>query len=140
MLYGAPVWIEALKKECNKTIYNRVQRLINIKIAKAFRTTSNEGLCTLTGLTPIVIEVEEAAKLYNTMRNNQAHEIDHEVTRKTGFTQQIRFESQVNKTSTLYKYSQTAARASMGRSRNSNIYSEQTRTPVKVHTLQQIFQ
>jgi hypothetical protein len=26
-----------------------------------------------------VIKVEEAAKLYSTMRNNQAHEIDHEV-------------------------------------------------------------
>jgi hypothetical protein len=70
MLYGAPVWIEALKKECNKTVYNRVQHLINIKIAKAFRTTSNEGLCTLTGLTPIVIKA---------MRNNQVYEIDHEV-------------------------------------------------------------
>ena len=50
LLYGAPVWIEALEKECNKTIYNRVQRLINIKIAKGLRTTSNEALCTLTGL------------------------------------------------------------------------------------------
>ena len=38
LLYGAQVWIEALEKECNKTIYNRVQRLMNIKIAKAFRT------------------------------------------------------------------------------------------------------
>jgi len=36
LLYGAPVWIEALEKECNKTVYNRVQRLINIKITKAF--------------------------------------------------------------------------------------------------------
>jgi RNA binding protein fox-1 len=79
MLYRAPVWIEALKKKCNKTIYNRVQRLINIKIAKAFRTTSNEALCTLTGLTPIVTKAEEAAKLYNMMRNNQAYETDHEV-------------------------------------------------------------
>jgi hypothetical protein len=67
-LYGAPVWIEALKKECNKTIYNRVPRLINIKIDKAFRTTSSEALCTLTGLTAVVIKAEEAAKLYNTMR------------------------------------------------------------------------
>ena len=25
LLYGAPVWIEALENECNKTIYNRVQ-------------------------------------------------------------------------------------------------------------------
>jgi hypothetical protein len=63
LLYGAPVWIEALDKECNKIVYNRVRRLINIKIAKAFRTTSNEALCILTGLTPIVIKAEEAAKL-----------------------------------------------------------------------------
>jgi hypothetical protein len=68
MLNGAPVWIEALKNECNKTIYNRMQRLINIKIAKDFRTTSNEALCTLTGLTPIVIKKEEVVKLYNIMR------------------------------------------------------------------------
>jgi len=33
----------------------------------------------LTGLTPVVIKAEEAAKLYNIMRNSQAHEIDHEV-------------------------------------------------------------
>ena len=79
LLYGAPVWIEALEKECNKTVYNRVQRLINIKITKAFRTTSSEALCTLTGLIPIVIRVEEAAKLYNIMRKRQAHAIDHEV-------------------------------------------------------------
>ena len=79
LLYGAPVWIEALEKECNKALSKRVQRLININIAKAFRTTSNEALCTLTGLTHIVIKVEEAAKLYNTMRKSQAHEIDHEV-------------------------------------------------------------
>ena len=33
----------------------------------------------MTGLTPVVIKTEEAAKLYNTMRNSHAHEIDHEV-------------------------------------------------------------
>jgi len=79
LLYGAPVCIEALKKECNKTIYNGVQLLINMKIAKAFRTTSNEALCTLTGVTPVVTKAKEAAKLYNTMRNSQAHETYREV-------------------------------------------------------------
>jgi hypothetical protein len=62
MLYGAPIWIDALEKKCNKFIYNRVQRLMNIKIAKAYRTTSNEALCTFTGTTPIEIKVEETAK------------------------------------------------------------------------------
>ena len=78
-MYGTPVWIEALEKECNKAVYNRVQRFINIKIAEAFRTISNEALCTLTGLTPFVIKAEEAATLYNLMRKSQVHNIDYEV-------------------------------------------------------------
>jgi len=36
MLYGAPVWTGAMEKKCNKTIYSRVQGLMNIKIAKAY--------------------------------------------------------------------------------------------------------
>jgi hypothetical protein len=83
------VWIEALEKECNKRVYNRLQRLINIKIAKAFRTISNEALYTLTGLKHIVIKAKEVAKLYNIMRKSQVHEIDYEVQgyrkRWTGF-------------------------------------------------------
>jgi ribonuclease HI len=76
MTYGVPVWIKALEKNCNRKIYNRVQRLINIKIAKAYRTTSNEALCTLTGLTPIAIKAEEAARIYNIMRDSYQNEID----------------------------------------------------------------
>jgi hypothetical protein len=48
------VWAKAMKHACNRLIYTRVQRLINIKIAKAFRSTSSEALCILTGLTPII--------------------------------------------------------------------------------------
>jgi len=33
----------------------------------------------LTGLTPVAIKAEEAAKLYNAMRNSHSHEIDHDV-------------------------------------------------------------
>jgi ribonuclease HI len=79
LLYGAPVWIEALQKECNKKVYKKAQRLINIKKAKAFQTTSNEALCTLTGLTPIVIKKDEAAKLYSIMRKSQVQGTDYEV-------------------------------------------------------------
>jgi len=59
MLYGAPVWIGAMGKKCNKILYSRVQWLMNIKIAKAYRTTSNEALCILTGTTPIEIKAQE---------------------------------------------------------------------------------
>ena len=113
LLYGAPVWIEALEKECNKTVYNRVQHLINIKIAKALQTTSNEALCTLTGLTSITIKAEEAAKLNNT-RKSQVMRLTTKYSQKTSFTQQTHSESLNNKMSTLYKVLQMAARASMG--------------------------
>jgi len=41
---------------CYKAKIIRVQRLINIKIAKVYRTVSNEALCVITGLVPIHIK------------------------------------------------------------------------------------
>jgi ribosomal protein L5 len=37
---------------------------MNIRMAKAFRTTSSEALCILTGMNPIIIKTEEAVKQY----------------------------------------------------------------------------
>jgi hypothetical protein len=37
LTYGAPVWIEAMNYEHNRKQYIRVQRLINIRMAKAYR-------------------------------------------------------------------------------------------------------
>jgi len=53
----------------NKHRLVRVQRLINIKIAKAYCTVSNEGLCVLTGLTPITIQIEEGSQYYHIIRS-----------------------------------------------------------------------
>jgi len=55
LTYGAPVWIDDMKYEHNIQKYIRVQRLINIRMAKAYRTTSSEALCILKGMTPIII-------------------------------------------------------------------------------------
>jgi ribonuclease HI len=84
LLCGAPVWIDAMKYEYNKRKYIRIQRLINIQTAKAFRTTSNEALCILTGITPIIIKTEEAVGLYNARktRGSQTQEIDYVVEHK----------------------------------------------------------
>ena len=40
LTYGVPIWVEALRKSKNLTKYKRIQRLMNIKIAKAYRTVS----------------------------------------------------------------------------------------------------
>jgi len=39
LTYGAPVWIDAMKYEYNRQKNTRVQRLINIRMAKVYRTT-----------------------------------------------------------------------------------------------------
>jgi len=65
LLYGAPVWIEAFKFDYNKLKYIRVQRLMNIRIPKAFRTTSSEALCILAGTTPIIIIIINTKRYSN---------------------------------------------------------------------------
>ena len=60
LLYGVPVWLK----------YTRVQ-LINIRIAKAYRTKSSEVLRTLTGLTPVTIKRTEVAHLYDIIKGRQ---------------------------------------------------------------------
>jgi ribonuclease HI len=68
LLYGTPVSIEAMKYGYNRQKYIRVQIHMNIRMAKAYPTTSSEALCSLTGLTPIIIKTEEAVKQYNSTK------------------------------------------------------------------------
>jgi len=70
--YGAQVWIDSLQQKSNASKLSRIQRMTNIKIAKAYRTTSHEALCVLTGIIPFIIELENTAKLYHiTQGKNQ---------------------------------------------------------------------
>jgi len=64
LLYGAPVWKSVLNKFCYKAKLIRIQRLINLRIAKAYRTVSNEALCVINGIIPINIKIEETGKIY----------------------------------------------------------------------------
>jgi len=105
MLYGAPVWIDAMEKKCNTIIYSRVQWLMNNKIAKAYRTTSNEALCILTGTTPIEIKAEETAKLYRITRDRQNHQLDHEAEPKDWTHPADSVSTSKTKRKTRFKYS-----------------------------------
>jgi hypothetical protein len=81
LLYGALVWRKAIDKASYKSKLVRVQRLINIKIAKAYRTVSNYTLCILTGLTPIAIKIQETSEFYQLTKGNRREEIlvDHDM-------------------------------------------------------------
>jgi hypothetical protein len=71
LLYGAPVWNETLKYKHNRLKYIRVQRLINLRIAKAYHTVSKEALCILTGLIPIDVKIAEESQLYHLTKGNK---------------------------------------------------------------------
>jgi len=74
LLYEAPFWINAINKASYKLKITRVQRLINMRLARAYRTVSNEALCLITGLTPIGIKIEETAQLYQLTRGSRKEE------------------------------------------------------------------
>jgi ribonuclease HI len=64
LTYGAPVWEEAVAKHRNLHKLQRAQRLINIKIAKVYRTISFEASCLMAGVPPIGIVMAEKVQLY----------------------------------------------------------------------------
>jgi len=68
LLYGAPAWGKVVDKVSYNLKLERVQRLINIRITKAYRTVSNEALCLLTGLTTIAIKIDEEYQFYQLQR------------------------------------------------------------------------
>jgi len=76
LTYGAPVWDEAVVKQRNLRMLQRVQGLINIKIAKAYRTISFEASCMMAGVPPIGIVIEEKARLYKIKHNAERSEHD----------------------------------------------------------------
>ena len=53
LTYGSPIWVEAIRKNRNLTKFKRIQRLINIKIAKAYRTISYDASCVIAGVRSI---------------------------------------------------------------------------------------
>jgi len=80
--YGAPVWEEAVLKKKRRRklrLLQRVQRLINIKIAKAYRTISFETSCMMAGVPPIGIVIEEKARLYKIKHNAERFEYEWEI-------------------------------------------------------------
>jgi hypothetical protein len=74
--YGAPVRHEAVVKQRNLRVLQKVQRIINIKMAKAYRTISFKASCMMAGVPPIGIVIEEKARLYKIKHNIQRTEYD----------------------------------------------------------------
>jgi hypothetical protein len=64
MTYGAPVWEAAVNKQTHLRKLQSTQRLINIKIFKAYRTISYETSCVMAGAPTIGIVIAGKGQLY----------------------------------------------------------------------------
>ena len=69
-----------MKYEQNRQKYVRVQHLINIRLARAYRITSRKALCILTGMTPIILKVEVVKRyLLKGKAHHQIINLDYDV-------------------------------------------------------------
>ena len=64
MTYGAPVWEGAITKHKYLNMLQSAQRLINIKIAKSYRTISFEASCVMSGVPPIGLVIGGKVQVY----------------------------------------------------------------------------
>jgi hypothetical protein len=69
ILYGAEVWAEKINKTKIKCL-RRIQRLICIRITKAYRTISYESAVLITGLIPIEMKIREHINLSKIKTSN----------------------------------------------------------------------
>jgi hypothetical protein len=79
MTYGAPVWGGAISnRKCLNKLHS-VQRLINIKITKAYRTISFEASCIMAGVPPIGIVIDSKMQLYKCKHRWENNEIEYDM-------------------------------------------------------------
>ena len=74
VLYGVPVWESALNIKRNQDKYKRIQRIINIKMIKSFKTISYEASCVISGQTPILLKAKEISSLYKLSRGLESRD------------------------------------------------------------------
>jgi hypothetical protein len=60
-----------MNNSCYEVKLIRIQKLRNIKIAKNYRTVSNEALCVITGLIPIKIKIEKTRNSYEITKEKE---------------------------------------------------------------------
>jgi len=62
--------VKAIRKNKNLAKYKRIKRLLNIKIAKAYRTISYDASCMIAGIRPIKITIERKVQTYMATKIN----------------------------------------------------------------------
>ena len=68
LLYGAPVWADALKVAAYRKVMVRPYRAAMLRVACAYRTVSTDALSVITGMPPIDLLAAERKRRYVEMR------------------------------------------------------------------------
>jgi hypothetical protein len=79
VLYGGPVWADAMNLERNKMIIKRVQRTALRITSTAYRTVSHAVLCVLTGNLPIHIKAKMLKATYERKKTHKTLAVEGEV-------------------------------------------------------------
>ena len=64
MLYGAPIWVDALQVKSLARKIESVYRSSLLRVATAFRTVSYDAVCVIAGMVPISILAKERLRSY----------------------------------------------------------------------------
>lgn len=64
LLYGAPIWCEALKLTKYRNLINSTQRKALLRVTSAYRTVSTVAVQVIAGVPPIHLLAEERVRLY----------------------------------------------------------------------------
>nr|XP_034195162.1 uncharacterized protein LOC117611332 [Osmia lignaria] len=71
ILYAAPLWVGGLELRTNCNLLSSTQRTALLRVAQAYRTTSWDALCVITGQIPIDLLLKERARIYAKRKENR---------------------------------------------------------------------
>lgn len=74
LLYGAPIWSEALALRRNQYLFSRLQRSIAIRMISGYRTVSMEAATLLSRIPPIYILAASRRRIYERVRDLRSSE------------------------------------------------------------------
>lgn len=63
-LYGAPIWADSLRSQ-NIILLRRPQRMMAIRVARAYRTVAYDAACVLAGTTPWDLDAKALSSLFH---------------------------------------------------------------------------
>ena len=89
ILYGHDAWGDFINSHTKRRIFS-CQRQGLLSVAKTYRSVSTDALCTITGIPPILITLENEYKVYGVLNGLEEILIENETISKTNLSTKIK--------------------------------------------------